>query len=78
MKLKLHIITLPLVGLSFCGCLVVEAIEVPFTVTNFALDTTSKVINIGSKIATTTADIGAKVIEAKTPDLPPVNLNITN
>ena len=74
--MRLKIIIFLLIGMSFSGCVAIKVVKAPFTIINFALDTTGKAVDVGAKVVDITMDVGSKVIDSKTPAMPPVNINI--
>lgn len=61
----------------FTGCSsVVSVVTLPLDIADAAINTTSNAVGLVSKVATTTVDVGSKIIEQTKPNTPNVNINI--
>lgn len=74
--MRSKIITSLLVITFFSGCAVTQIVSVPFDIANVAIDTTSNAVGLVAKVATTSVDIGSKIVDISTPDIPPVNVTL--
>lgn len=73
---SLKVLYIWLVSFLFVGCSATRVVTLPFDVADVAITTTSKAVGLASKVATTTVDVGSKVIDYSKPDTPNININI--